>query len=160
MGGPGGGGAAGSRLTDPGSSRRAAGFTGTLAAEYFAERASRPGGGAGGPLRVGLAGRSAAKLEALQQRLAAEYGGEFDVLVADTADPASLRAMAAAAHVVLSFVGPYVRYGVPVAEACFAAGAHLVDITGEAKYQKVVAPSPAPPPPRRRRRPRPSRAAG
>ena len=82
------------------------------------------------------------------------------MLVADTADPASLRAMAAAAHVVLSFVGPYVRYGVPVAEACFAAGAHLVDITGEAKYQKVVAPSPGPPPPRRRRRPRPSRAAG
>ena len=116
----------------------ATGFTGQLAAEYFAERAARPGGGAGGPLRVALAGRSAAKLEALRQRLAAKHGGSFDVLVADTADPTSLRAMAAAARVVLSFVGPYIRYGVPVAEACFAEGTHLCDITGEAKYQKLI----------------------
>ena len=94
---------------------------------------------------MALAARSAAKLEALQQRLAREHGLEgepeglgFGTLVADTSDPASLRAMAATTRVLLSFVGPHSRWGMPVAEACFAEGAHLCDITGEAKYQKLI----------------------
>ena len=120
------------------------------AAEYLAERARRaqsgaPSGAAPPPLRVALAARSRQRLEALQRRLAREHGLEgepeglgFGTLVADTTDPASLRAMAATTRVLLSFVGPYSKFGMPVAEACFAEGAHLCDITGEAKYQKLI----------------------
>ncbi len=51
--------------------------------------------------------------------------------MADTDDPASLRAMAEQARVVATTVGPYRRGGLGVVDACIAAGAHYCDLTGE-----------------------------
>ena len=106
----------------------ASGFTGGLTAEYLARNA--PG------LRWALAGRNQGKLEAVRARLA-----EIDpslaglpILRADTGDPESLQAMAAAAQVVTTTVGPYLSYGEPVVAACAAAGADYVDLTGEPEF--------------------------
>ncbi|MFW5876062.1 MAG: saccharopine dehydrogenase family protein, partial [Myxococcota bacterium] len=45
-----------------------------------------------------------------------------------------LAAMAAQARVVLTTVGPYVRYGEPVVRACVEQGTDYVDITGEPAF--------------------------
>jgi len=106
----------------------ATGFTGSLTAEYLAENAP-PG------LRVALAGRSRAKLEALKAKLG-ERGVRFGLVVADVLNLESLAAMAAASRVVISTVGPYARYGLPLVEACAARAAHYCDITGEVQFMR------------------------
>ncbi|MFI5954599.1 saccharopine dehydrogenase family protein [Cryptosporangium sp. NPDC051539] len=102
----------------------ATGFTGGLTAEYLAAHA--PAG-----VRWALAGRDAAKLAAVRDRL-----GRNDVglLRADATDAASLREVAEATRVVASTVGPYVRYGEPLVAACAAAGTHYTDLTGEPRF--------------------------
>lgn len=106
----------------------ASGFTGGLTAEYLARNA--PG------LRWALAGRNPGRLQAARARLA-----EIDpslsglpILGADTADPPSLRAMAASTQVLITTVGPYLSYGEPVVAACAAAGTDYVDLTGEPEF--------------------------
>ncbi len=54
--------------------------------------------------------------------------------MADSADRAALDALAARARVVATTVGPYARYGLPLAEACAAAGTHYADLTGEVLF--------------------------
>jgi short subunit dehydrogenase-like uncharacterized protein len=56
------------------------------------------------------------------------------VLTADVGDPESLRRLAESAHVVITTVGPYVRYGEPLVAACAAAGTDYVDLTGEPEF--------------------------
>jgi short subunit dehydrogenase-like uncharacterized protein len=95
----------------------ATGFVGRLVAGHLA----------GGDARVALAGRSQAKLE----RVRDELGVDWPLIVADTDDPASLRALAQQARVVATTVGPYRRGGLGVVDACIAEGAHYCDLTGE-----------------------------
>src|SRR5439155_17956647 len=89
----------------------ATGFTGGLTAEYLAEHAPAE-------TRWALAGRNRQKLEALRGRLP----GSVPLLEADANDPDSLRAVAESASVVITTVGPYIRYGEPLVAACAAAG--------------------------------------
>ena len=107
----------------------ATGFTGGLTAEYLARHA--PDG-----LRWALAGRSETKLADVRRRLV-----EIDpalsglpLLVADSADRASLDDLAAQTRVVISTVGPYVLYGEPLVAACATAGTDYVDLTGEPEF--------------------------
>jgi short subunit dehydrogenase-like uncharacterized protein len=58
------------------------------------------------------------------------------VIVADTGDGASLRRLAESTRVLATTVGPYRRYGLPVVEACAAAGTHYADLTGEAVFMR------------------------
>jgi short subunit dehydrogenase-like uncharacterized protein len=102
----------------------ATGFTGALTADYLA--AHGPDG-----LRWALAGRNTAKLEAVRDRLGLP---DLELLVADVEDPASLEAMATRARVVITTVGPYLKYGEPLVAACAAAGTDYVDLTGEAEF--------------------------
>ena len=102
----------------------ATGFVGRLIAEYLA-RHSPP------QVRVALAGRSRERLEAVR---AAVGRPELGILTAEVEAPATLAAMAQAARVVITTVGPYVRWGEPVAQACVAGGAHYLDLTGEPAY--------------------------
>jgi short subunit dehydrogenase-like uncharacterized protein len=102
----------------------ATGFTGALTAEYLAAHA--PAG-----TRWALAGRSRAKLEAVRARLSV---GDVPLLEVDVGDPGSVRAMAEAARVVITTVGPYIRFGEPVVAACAAAGCAYVDLTGEPEF--------------------------
>ncbi|MGW2335177.1 saccharopine dehydrogenase family protein [Streptomyces sp. NPDC001685] len=103
----------------------ATGFVGVLTAEYLAAHA--PEG-----LRWALAGRGKAKLEALRASL--PEGSEPGVLVADVADPASLRRLAEQARVVASTVGPYVKYGEDLVAACADTGADYLDLCGEPEF--------------------------
>jgi short subunit dehydrogenase-like uncharacterized protein len=106
----------------------ASGFTGQLTAEYLARRA--PG------LRWALAGRNLSKLAALRERLAGidPALGELALLSADVNAPDSLRAVAEQAAVVITTVGPYLRYGEPLVAACAACGTDYVDLTGEPEF--------------------------
>ncbi|MCA2977957.1 MAG: saccharopine dehydrogenase NADP-binding domain-containing protein [Myxococcaceae bacterium] len=106
----------------------ATGFTGALTAEYLATHAP-PG------LALALAGRSRDKLEAVKRTLGPS-GDRFGVLVADVSDQASLTAVAAATRVLITTVGPYAKYGLPVVEACAKAGTHCCDLTGEPQFMR------------------------
>jgi len=104
----------------------ATGFVGRLLAAYLAEHAP-PG------LRVALAGRSRARVEAVRAGLP-PAGRNWRVLEADSGNPASLAELAAATRVLVTTVGPYARYGLPVVEACARAGTHYADLTGEVLF--------------------------
>lgn len=104
----------------------ASGFAGRLVAEHLAHHA--PAG-----TRVALAGRSRATVERVRAGLPAP-ARDWPVLVADTSDPASLAALAGSTRVVVSTVGPYLRHGLPVVEACARAGTHYADLTGEVPF--------------------------
>ena len=108
----------------------ATGFTGGLTAEYLAR--PRPGEhelGAGGA-------------QPGEARVNARPAGEHQPGVrgarrcshADVEDPASLRELAESTKVVISTVGPYIRYGEPLVAACAAAGTDYVDLTGEPEF--------------------------
>jgi short subunit dehydrogenase-like uncharacterized protein len=108
----------------------ATGFVGRLTAEHLAAHA--PQG-----VRVGLGGRSRPKLEALRDELGSRAAG-WPLLVADSQDRAALDELAARTTVVATTVGPYRRYGLPLAEACAAAGTHYADLTGEVLFLREL----------------------
>jgi short subunit dehydrogenase-like uncharacterized protein len=60
------------------------------------------------------------------------------LLHADVGDPASLGEVAAAARVVITTVGPYIRYGEPLVAACAEAGTDYVDLTGEPEFVDLM----------------------
>lgn len=104
----------------------ATGFTGALTAEYLA-------GHAAAGTRWALAGRNMSKLEQVRTRLGPE-SADLPLLRADVGDQASVRAVAESARVVITTVGPYIRYGEPLVAACAAAGTDYVDLTGEPEF--------------------------
>lgn len=106
----------------------ATGYVGELTAAYLAEHA--PAG-----VRIGLAGRSQAKLEAVRGRLPAAAAG-WPLLVADSSDPEAVARLAESTRVLVTTVGPYARYGLPVVEACARAGTHYADLTGEVLFHR------------------------
>ena len=104
----------------------ATGFVGRLVAGYLAGHA--PGG-----VRIGLAGRSGQRLADVRAGLGAAASA-WPLLVADSADPVSLAALARAARVVVSTVGPYRAQGLALVQACAEAGTHYADLTGEVLF--------------------------
>ncbi len=103
-------------------------FVGRLCAEYLSRAAPSE-------VRVGLAGRSHARLRDLQASLGGQ-AADWPLLVADTADGRSLGQLAGTARVLATTVGPYRRYGLPVVEACATAGTHYADLTGEVLFMR------------------------
>ncbi|WP_182357653.1 saccharopine dehydrogenase family protein [Tomitella gaofuii] len=106
----------------------ATGFVGRLVAGHLAEHA--PEG-----VRLGLAGRNRGRLAEIRDGLGAG-AADWPILVADAADDASLDALARSARVVISTVGPYARYGLPLVRACAEAGTDYVDLTGEVLFHR------------------------
>jgi short subunit dehydrogenase-like uncharacterized protein len=104
----------------------ASGFVGRLVAAYLASYA--PGG-----VRIGLAGRSERRLADVRAGLGGAASA-WPLLVADSADPVSVAALAQAARVVVSTVGPYRAQGLGLVQACAAAGTHYADLTGEVLF--------------------------
>lgn len=104
----------------------ATGFVGRLVAGYLARQAPKD-------TRIGLAGRSAQKLETVRSQLGRE-AAKWPVLVADLSDSASLAEMAGATRVVVTTVGPYRRNGINLVEACVEARTHYADLTGEVLF--------------------------
>jgi short subunit dehydrogenase-like uncharacterized protein len=103
----------------------ATGFVGKLTAEYLASSAPDK--------RVALAGRSPDRLRAVRDTLG-EPAQSWPVLNADASSPSTLNEMAARTQVVITTVGPYTRYGLPLVAACAAAGTDYADLTGEAMF--------------------------
>jgi short subunit dehydrogenase-like uncharacterized protein len=104
----------------------ATGFVGRLLAAYRADAA--PAG-----TRIALAGRSRSRLEQVRGELPAA-ARDWPLVEADSTDAASLAALAASTRVLATTVGPYVRHGLPVVEACARAGTHYADLTGEVLF--------------------------
>ena len=111
----------------------ATGFTGALTAEYLAHRAPAT-------TRWALAGRNRDKLEAVRRRLAeiSPASAQLPLLTADTGDASSMRKLAESTRVVITTVGPYIKYGEPVVAACAAAGTSYVDLTGEPEFVDLM----------------------
>src|SRR3954463_5747311 len=104
----------------------ATGFVGRLTAAYLAQHA--PDG-----TRVALAGRSRERLEEVRTRL----GGravDWPVLVADSGDRAALDEVTRSTRAVVTTVGPYAKYGLPLVMSCAEAGTHYADLTGEVLF--------------------------
>jgi short subunit dehydrogenase-like uncharacterized protein len=102
----------------------ATGFTGALTAQYLVDHAPPD-------LKLALAGRNKAKLERLRSELNAS---EVDLLHADVEERETLRAIAESARIVVTTVGPYLRYGEPLVAACAEAGTDYLDLTGESEF--------------------------
>jgi short subunit dehydrogenase-like uncharacterized protein len=103
----------------------ATGFVGKLTAEYLAKT--------GGTARIGLAGRSTERLLKVRESLG-EAARDWPLIAADAASPSSLNDMVARARVVVTTVGPYTKYGLPLVAACAAAGTDYADLTGETMF--------------------------
>lgn len=103
----------------------ATGFVGKLTADYLAK--------ARGDARIALAGRSTERLGKVRENLGPAAQG-WPLLEADASSPSTLDAMAARTQVVITTVGPYTRYGLPLVGACAAAGTDYADLTGEAMF--------------------------
>jgi short subunit dehydrogenase-like uncharacterized protein len=101
----------------------ATGYTGELTARALVARGAAPL----------LAGRSRSRVEAL----AAELGG-LPSAVADVAQPQTVRALVEAGDVLVSTVGPFVRWGEPAVLAAIDARAHYIDSTGEPPFIRAI----------------------
>ncbi|MEU1981061.1 saccharopine dehydrogenase NADP-binding domain-containing protein [Nocardia sp. NPDC019395] len=101
----------------------ATGYTGRLIAETLIARGAAPV----------LAARNATSVE----KLATEIGGA-DTAVADVTDPGSVEALLGRGDVLVTTVGPFLRYGGPALAAALASGAHYFDSTGEGPFIRTV----------------------
>ncbi|MFA5940958.1 MAG: saccharopine dehydrogenase NADP-binding domain-containing protein [Sinimarinibacterium sp.] len=107
----------------------ATGFTGQLTAEYLAQHG-------GAKLRWALAGRNEEKLKLSRARVTDLVPAcrQLPLLQADSGDAESLQKLVRSTRVVISTVGPYVRYGEALVRACAEAGTDYVDLTGEPEF--------------------------
>jgi len=108
----------------------ATGFTGRLVAEYLAKT------DAGSGVKWAMAGRSMEKLEAVRDEM--RVPKDTPLIVADSADPTSLDAMAAQTKVVLTTVGPYQLYGTGLVKARVSNGTDYVDLCGEPAWMHDI----------------------
>lgn len=106
----------------------ASSFVGQLTAAYLA-------GNAPADLKVALAGRSREKVEKVREGLSGAAAG-WPVIIADSGDRPSLDEMAKAASAIITTVGPYAKYGLPLVEACAEAGTDYADLTGETVFMR------------------------
>jgi short subunit dehydrogenase-like uncharacterized protein len=104
-------------------------FVGQILTRYLAEHFA----GEGERLRWAIAGRSAAKLDALKASLG-KAGVDLPVIIADAANAAQLQALCAQTRVVVSTVGPYALFGEPLLEVCAESGTDYCDLTGEVQW--------------------------
>src|SRR5689334_11800107 len=101
----------------------ATGYTGELTARALARR---------GAATV-LAGRNGEALQRLARQL-----GDADTAVADATDPAAVRRLLQPGDVLVSTVGPFLRFGEAAVAAAAEVGAHYLDSTGEGPFIRRV----------------------
>ncbi|WP_201526217.1 saccharopine dehydrogenase family protein [Psychrobacter frigidicola] len=88
-----------------------------------------------------IAGRDEDKLKKLQAALNEAQKDDksnttVDIIIANSNDDDSLDAMTKQTKVVISTVGPYLKYGEPLIKSCVNHGTDYVDLTGEAIFIK------------------------
>ena len=107
-------------------------FVGKITAHYLAEFLSANKDASGDTVTWAIAGRDQEKLNELQSNLVSKV----DIIVANSDDAASLDAMTKQTQVIISTVGPYLKYGEPLIKSCVDNGTDYVDLTGEAIFIK------------------------
>ncbi len=108
----------------------ATGYTGRLVAEYLAHHYQGKGP------KWAMAGRSADKLAEVRDLIGAP--ADTPLVVANSDDPASMKALAESARVVVTTVGPYQLYGEPLLKACVEAGTDYADLCGEPAWMREM----------------------
>lgn len=104
----------------------ASGFTGRLVVDYMATQHSTSN------LKWAVAGRNVDKVkQVLGDR-------DIPVLTADSEDEASIDDLVQRARVILTTVGPYIRYGSGLVAACAKHGTHYCDLTGESPWMREM----------------------
>jgi short subunit dehydrogenase-like uncharacterized protein len=98
----------------------ASGYTGRLICEYLRELS----------VPFIACGRDGGRVTSVVERLPGIETADYEVLEVEH-DVAALTELFRGASVVCNTVGPFIKYGNEVVEACAAAGAHYVDTTGE-----------------------------
>jgi short subunit dehydrogenase-like uncharacterized protein len=101
----------------------ATGYTGELTARALVERGARPL----------LIARNSERVTALAHEL-----GGLDSAVADAGDPAALAELVNPGDVLISTVGPFLRFGEPAVQVAAEKGAHYLDSTGEGPFIQRV----------------------
>ena len=96
------------------------GYTGRLVCEYLREY--------GVPFIA--AGRDGAKVKAVVEKIPGIETADYEVAEVEHTVEA-LTKLFKGAKVVSNMVGPFIKYGPEVVEACLAAGCHYTDTTGE-----------------------------
>lgn len=107
----------------------ASGFTGRLVAEYLHKQ--YPNDSA---VKWAIAGRSADKLASVRDEMG--LPADTPIVTADSNDPASIKAMAERARIIITTVGPYQLYGEPLVAACVETGTDYVDLCGEPLWMR------------------------
>ncbi|WP_352336363.1 saccharopine dehydrogenase NADP-binding domain-containing protein [Psychrobacter sp. 16-MNA-CIBAN-0192] len=108
-------------------------FVGQITARYLADFLS---GQEHQDIKWAIAGRNLDKLEKLQAQIIEENDVKIDIIIADSDDAVSLDKMTAQTKVMISTVGPYLKYGEPLIKSCVENGTDYVDLTGEAIFIK------------------------
>ena len=103
----------------------ATGFTGRLVAEYLTQNAAP---------RWAMAGRSLTKLQEVRDEIGAP--ADTPLIVANSDDAATLKAMCQRTEVLLTTVGPYQLYGNDLVAACAETGTAYVDLCGEPAWMR------------------------
>ncbi|WP_028345723.1 saccharopine dehydrogenase family protein [Bradyrhizobium murdochi] len=109
----------------------ATGFTGQLVAEYLAEHYKGDGS-----LKWAMAGRSKDKLASVRDAIGAPK--DTPLIVADSSDVASLKAMVEQTKSVIAGVGPYQLYGSDLVAICAATGTDYLDYCGEPIWMRQM----------------------
>jgi len=100
----------------------ATGYTGELTVEALVKRGLKPI----------LAGRNASRLNEIAKRFGLSYR------LADVSDLESVKSLVEKDDILISTVGPFMRYGRTAVEAAVAKGAHYIDSTGEPEFVRCV----------------------
>lgn len=112
----------------------ATGFTGELTAHYLAKKMQSK------QFTMAIAGRDADKLNRLKQSMVSIHPScnEIGIILADVNDYQSLLKMALDSRILITTVGPYLKYGEQVVKACIEGKADYLDLTGEGKFVENI----------------------
>ena len=110
----------------------ATGFTGKLVVEYL----MKSYGVRNEHFTWAIAGRSSIKLEKLKHSLREldSLSMDIPIILVDSLDSKSLDTMTSSCRLVISTVGPYMRFGIPLVESCVKNATHYCDLTGEVPF--------------------------
>ena len=112
----------------------ATGFTGKLVVEYLLNNY----GVENKQFSWAIAGRSTKKLQKLKNSLSDIHTSSLAIpeIIADSLDKDSLDKMTSNCRVIISTVGPYLKYGHLLLQSCAMNGTHYCDLTGEVPFIK------------------------
>ncbi|XP_063721091.1 putative trans-acting enoyl reductase Rv2449c [Symsagittifera roscoffensis] len=107
----------------------ATGFTGKIACEYISSK----GESFFNNFKWVIAGRNSQKLELLKKELVSKFSflESLEIFIADSSDSDALDVLTSKCKAVISFAGPYSKYGSKLVESCVKNGTHYADLTGE-----------------------------